>query len=443
MTLRLRVALLGMAVVLVVLCCFSVSLFGLLSRGIGADRDAQLAERADAAATSLAAADATALRPTRVPAPVDPATSVEVFVMVLDADGTAIVSTGEIGGAPPQLPASVLAAAAADGGPVTVTASGQSLRLAVRAWQRPDLDRRGFVVAAQSGRKTVQDVGGLIFFFVLATLVALVAAAAALWVVTGRAARTLRRTEEMAARMEAALAAQQRFTADASHELRTPLTTLRYNAEFLLQHPDARAPDRQAALRDIAGESERMGRLVEQLLTLARADAGAHLLRSDPVNLADAAAEVCRQAATLHPTRRIDFAGTPARPVEGDADALRQLLWILVDNAVKFTADGGTVWVTVTQRGAAVQVHVADDGVGVPDGEAQRIFARFHRVDAARSGGGGAGLGLAIADWIVREHGGHIVVANNDRGGATFTVELPGTDATVSLPAAPGAPIKD
>jgi signal transduction histidine kinase len=152
------------------------------------------------------------------------------------------------------------------------------------------------------------------------------------------------------------------------------------------------------------------------------------------VNLTDAAAEVCRQAAAQHPTRKIEFAGTPARPVDGDADALRQLLWILMDNAVKFTVDGGTVWVTVTQRGPAVQVHVADDGVGVPPGEAQRIFDRFHRVDAARSGGGGAGLGLAIADWIVREHRGHIVVANNDRGGATFTVELPGTETTVTLP---------
>jgi signal transduction histidine kinase len=294
-------------------------------------------------------------------------------------------------------------------------------------------------MAAQSGRKTMQDIGGLIFFFVLATLVAIVAAAAALWVVTGRAAKTLKRTEEMAARVEAALAAQQRFTADASHELRTPLTTLRYNAEFLLQHPDARPDDREAALRDIAGESERMGRLVEQLLTLARADAGAHLLRSEPVNLADVAAEVCRQAAAQHPTRKIEFAGTPARPVEGDADSLRQLLWILLDNAVKFTAAGGTVWVTVTQRGPAVQVHVADDGVGVPAAEAQRIFDRFHRVDAARTGGGGAGLGLAIADWIVREHGGHIVVANNDRGGATFTVELPGTETTVVLGPTPSS----
>ena len=183
---------------------------------------------------------------------------------------------------------------------------------------------------------------------------------------------------------------------------------------------------------------------VENLLTLARADGGVRLHRV-PVDLADLAETVCRQAAALHPTREIGFAGTPARAVAGDADMLRQLLWILVDNAVKYTRPGGRVWVAVTQRGATVVLTVADDGVGLPPGAAQRIFDRFYRADPSRSGGG-TGLGLAIASWIVGEHGGTVVAANNDRGGATFSVELPAAprpdEPTVTIPAPvpPGLP---
>jgi signal transduction histidine kinase len=110
--------------------------------------------------------------------------------------------------------------------------------------------------------------------------------------------------------------------------------------------------------------------------------------------------------------------------VLGDRDALAQLMWILVDNAVKYSADGGNIWIAVTQRGDRGQLHVTDDGVGIPPGDERRIFARFYRGDAARSGGG-AGLGLSIAAWIVGMHGGSIVAANNARGGASFVADLP------------------
>src|SRR6185369_11416210 len=157
----------------------------------------------------------------------------------------------------------------------------------------------------------------------------------------------------------------QRFTADASHALRTPLTTIRNNAEFLRQHPDAAEDDRTSALGDIAGESVRLSRLIENLLTLARADGGVQLHRS-PVDIGPLAETVCRQASALHPSRSIGFAGTPARAVAGDQDMLTQLLWILLDNAIKFTADDGQLWVAVTQRGATVLLTVADDGAGLP-----------------------------------------------------------------------------
>jgi signal transduction histidine kinase len=324
----------------------------------------------------------------------------------------------------------------------------------------------GYVVAAQTSRKTDQDRAGLVVLFAIAAVVTFIAAAAAVWVAVGRALRPLLqlavladdigrsqdltrrlpqpstqdavgrlarsfntmmdRLAEAYGRLSTALQTQQRFTADASHELRTPLTTIRNNAEFLLQHPAAREEDRTAALADIAGESRRLSRLVENLLTLARADGGVTVGR-EPVELASVAGDVCRQVGALHPERRIDFTATPARAVIGDADLLTQLLWILLDNAVRFTGRteaAGQIWVTVTQRGERVQLTVADDGTGLPGGSEERIFERFYRVDESRSGGG-AGLGLAIAAWIVREHGGEIVAANNDRGGATFSVDLP------------------
>jgi hypothetical protein len=142
MSLRWRVSLLGMGVVVLVLCCFSASLFALMSRGIGADRDKQLQERADAAVVSMAAAGADALSPFVVLAPVDAGTSVDIFLMVTDEDGVVAFSTGEVAGAPPKIPVSTLASAARDGDAVTVVASGQSLRVAVRPWKRTDPDRR-------------------------------------------------------------------------------------------------------------------------------------------------------------------------------------------------------------------------------------------------------------------------------------------------------------
>jgi signal transduction histidine kinase len=480
MSIRARVTLVGVGIVTLVICCLSASLYALIANGLGADRDKQLAARADEAVAELAAAARDDFEPGRVLAPVDPRSSMDVFVIVLDGAGAVLSSTGAVDGAVPAVPASARADAdrvgqAAVSVPLAGGAPGETLRMQVRPWARSDLGLRGYVVAAQTSRRVEQDRAGLLALFVISGLVTFVAAAIAVWVAAGRALRPLRqmavmadevgrshdlgrrlpavatrdavgrlttsfnammdRLQEAYARVANALVAQQRFTADASHELRTPLTTIRNNAEFLLQHPDAREEDRAAALRDIAGESVRLSRLIENLLILARADGGVQL-RRQPVNLAEVAEAVCRQASGVHPDRQFQFAGTPARPVLGDEDVLRQLVWILLDNAVKFTMDGGRVWVAVTQRGGTVQLTVADNGVGIPAGAERHIFDRFYRADPARSGTG-AGLGLAIAAWIVREHGGHIVAGTNDQGGATFSVDLPGAplpnDPTMDL----------
>ena len=468
MSIRTRITVVGVGIVMVVICCLSSTLFALISRGLDTDRDTALSARAIELAAGMAGADATAFTPATVLAQIDPRSSVDIFTMVLAADGTPLQSTGQIDGQPVPIPPETLAAARREGAaaasiPVAGGQPDEAVRVQVRPWFRPDLGLSGYVVAGQTSRKVSQDRAGLVVLFGVSGLITFVAAAIAVWVATGRALRPLRqmatladevgqsedlgrrlpaqskqddvgrlsqsfnammdRLQEAYGRVATALAAQQRFTADASHELRTPLTTIRNNAEFLLQHPQARNADRNEALRDIAGESVRMSRLIENLLTLARADGGVQL-RREPVDLATMAEPVCRQASALHPTRRIGFAATPARSVAGDADLLTQLLWILLDNAVKFTGEDGQIWVAVTQRGSTVQLTVADNGSGLPPGSELRIFDRFYRADPSRSGAG-AGLGLAIAEWIVREHGGEVVAANNDRGGATFSVELP------------------
>jgi signal transduction histidine kinase len=233
----------------------------------------------------------------------------------------------------------------------------------------------------------------------------------------------LRQLEDAYHRLQSALVAQRRFVADASHELRTPLTTIRGNVGLLLKRDDITAGDRVAALNDIAGESERMSRMVQDLLTLARADAGYHLDKT-LIDLLPIVQEVSRQAQTLQPSRRIElYDGVPA-PMHGNSDAIKQLLWILVDNAFKHTREDGRIELRLENGNRAVRLAVADDGPGIPSEDLERIFERFYQSDAARSGEG-TGLGLAIARWIAQEHGGRVYAANNPRGGAAFTVEFP------------------
>jgi len=464
MSIRSRITLFGIGVVAAGLVVFCVGIFVLLAAGVRNTQDQALTERARQAVASLVAADSLTAATGPTLAPIDARVSTDVFVVVLGPQGTVLAGTGVVDGKVPAITPGLLAAADAAGSArgTVEPASGVTLRVHVRPWRRAD-GTRGYVVAAQTTRRVDADRRGVAALVIISGFIAFCAATAAIWLVTGRALRPLRQLAELAdeigrahdlgrrlppvatrdalgrlttsfnammARLQEAyrrqgdnLAAQQQFTADASHELRTPLTTIRNNAGFLLHHPDAGEDDRQAALRDIAGESERMSRLVDNLLTLARADAGQQLTRV-PVDLAALAEEVVRKARTLHPDREIHCTATPTPEIAGDPDVLAQLLWILLDNAVKHTSAGGNVWVAVTQRGELAQLHVSDDGCGIPPGDTQRIFQRFYRADAARSGPG-AGLGLSIAAWIVRVHGGHILAANNARGGASFVAELP------------------
>jgi len=386
--------------------------------------------------------------------------SSEPLVEVFDPQGTPIYWTETVKGLAPQLPASTLQSATADRAvPFNATPiNGPTMRLYVRS-----VGPSGFVLVVGQPLFGIQgQLDALRWFLIAGTFLSLVGAAAASWLVAGRALRPLdamantaedigrtqdlsrppdsgtndevgrlqhsfnqmlRQLEDAYQRLRSALIAQRRFVADASHELRTPLTTIRGNIGLLLKREDITSEDRVAALNDIAGESERMSRMVQDLLTLARADAGYHLEKA-PVDLRPIVQDVSRQAQTLQPTRRIDLLdGVPAT-VEGNADAIKQLLWILIDNAFKHTHEDGHIEVRLLRNGESAALTVSDDGPGIPAGDLERIFERFYQSDTARSGEG-TGLGLAIARWIAREHGGRVYAANNPSGGAAFTVELP------------------
>ncbi|MGI8476202.1 MAG: HAMP domain-containing sensor histidine kinase [Thermomicrobiales bacterium] len=350
----------------------------------------------------------------------------------------------------------------------TTPPNGVALRVSVLPWTRPDLGLSGYLVTGQPTSWVERQVRGFRTLLLLSSALILLAAFIASWSAAGRALRPLktmahatdeigatrdlgrrlpvvRRKDElgrlttsfngMLERLQGAqsdlveaLATQRRFVADASHELRTPLTTIRANAGFLLARPDVEPHDREAALQNIAAESDRMGRLVEDLLTLARADAGQRLERG-PLDLRPLVHNLVRQAQRLHSSRDVRLA-EPEEPgpivVEANDDALRQLLWILIDNAVKQTQRGGRIEIRLAEARGCAALDVRDDGPGIPAQDRERIFERFHQADRARTASG-AGLGLAIARWIVDQHGGRIAARDNggaDRG-ATFTVELP------------------
>ncbi|MCI0432255.1 MAG: HAMP domain-containing histidine kinase [Gemmatimonadetes bacterium] len=232
----------------------------------------------------------------------------------------------------------------------------------------------------------------------------------------------------MLARIDAAFEAQRRFTADASHELRSPLTAMRGELELARRRPRD-AAEYERVIDSAIEEAARLSRVAEDLLTLARSDAGAIRLRpvaTDLLLLARQAVDRVGIAASHHPVR-IAVSGAADALADVDEDLVLQLLWNLVANAVKFTTAGGDVAVSVATEGEAVVVRVADSGTGIPEEALDRIFDRFYRVDVARTASSlqpGTGLGLAIVRAIAELHGATLSVRNRRGGGAEFTVRF-------------------
>ncbi len=232
----------------------------------------------------------------------------------------------------------------------------------------------------------------------------------------------------MLASLETAYQSQQRFVSDASHELRAPLTAIQGNLELLRSHHDLAQTDRDEALREAARETQRLGRLVADLLALARADAGVSV-RQEPVELDALVLEVFRTARQLGPAHQLRL--DPFEPVRtcGDADRLRQLVLILVDNALKYTPAGGVVRIGLAAEAQGACITVADSGSGIAAADLPHVFERFYRADPGRSRDpGGTGLGLAIARWIVEQHSGTITIQSRQEYGTIATVWLPALD---------------
>jgi len=445
MSIRVRLALFGAAVVALTLLLFGTLIYALLAHSATTNQDASLRDRAQQAVSQLNATPG--LTPRDPIAPADLRSSTEIFVEVFDRQWSLVYSTGVLNGSAPPIEPRLRTAASQVFGGAYDTESG--LRLYAVSFNG------GFVVAGQSMRVPQSNLSGVVGFLVISAVPTLLAALAASWLVAGRALRPLKqvaaeadeigRTRDLGRRLPAlrsqdevarlsssfnrmlgrlqdAFESQRRFVADASHELRTPLTTIQGNAGLLAHGPTIAEPVRRAAADDIAEESARMGRLVDRMLTLARADSGLQLELA-PIDLAPLVTEVTRQAAAVHPEPRLEVETAPAT-IAGDGDSIRQLLWILLDNARRYAKQRVDVRLAVDDGWA--RLTVADDGPGIDAADRERVFERFFKSDASRAAGGeGAGLGLSIARWITDQHRGRILAGQGAAGGAALYVDLP------------------
>jgi two-component system, OmpR family, sensor kinase len=247
----------------------------------------------------------------------------------------------------------------------------------------------------------------------------------------------LRSLDEARSETEQAMQRQREFVADASHELRTPLTSILANLELLQASLEERGDDEDhAAVGSALRSSQRMSRLVSDLLLLARADAGRTSARRE-CDLAEIAAGAVAEVRPVATDHRMTLDADGAVPVEGNPDELHRMVLNLLDNAVRHTPEGTEVRVEVGREDGRAVLEVTDDGPGIPAGLEDQVFARFVRGTgpADRAGGDGTGLGLAIVDAVATSHGGDAEAGASRQGGARFTVHLPAVDAGSPKPA--------
>ncbi|GGF85008.1 sensor histidine kinase [Paenibacillus aceti] len=254
----------------------------------------------------------------------------------------------------------------------------------------------------------------------------------------GTVNRMLERTEGFYNELDEAYLTQRRFVSDASHELRTPLTTIRGNVDLLqkmwgqdgekrveLDEEQKRVYTLEA-ITDIADESRRMSRLVNDLLSLARADAGKTIAK-EPLALSPLIEEVIRRAQFLPRNAawlQGDLEAVKGVAIMGNKDYLQQLLFIFIENAFKYTPEG-SVTIDAARQGEQIGIRISDTGIGMDKDEVPHIFERFYRADPSRGEIQGVGLGLSIAKWIIDEHDGSVEVVTKQGEGTTFIIWLP------------------
>jgi two-component system, OmpR family, sensor kinase len=380
-------------------------------------------------------------------------------VVVLDPAGAVLADSAPPTAPPPSLSAADLALVEEHGRLLReVGEDSDVVLLTVVPITAPTGEGLGYVVWADSTRplqQTLATVSGALLIggtlvIALALAIGLVLARRALAPVADvtDTARAISLSGDFAARVEGAQQADevgelavafnemlqalehnhqalQRFLGDASHQLRTPLTTIRASIDLAGRRPDLPLEEREAILADARDEAERMARLVSDLLSLARAEAGARLEYA-PVELDAVLVESVRRARQAATHVRMSVTAVEPAVIDGDSDRLRELIGILLDNAARYTPAGGSVVATLAVRNGEAVVRIEDTGIGVDEQNAERLFERFYRGTQARQmTPSGTGLGLAIARWIVEAHAGTIELSRREPAGTVASVSLP------------------
>jgi signal transduction histidine kinase len=236
----------------------------------------------------------------------------------------------------------------------------------------------------------------------------------------------------MSAELEGVERLRRDLVANVSHELKTPISALRAHLENLLDGIEEPNPE---TLQVMLAQSERLGRLVDEVLDLSRLESGDVPLERCPVPLEPLVSEVLSEIDVVVRDRHVDVdSSLPADlpPALADRNRVHQVLFNLLDNAVRFTPEGGHVAVSASQHNGSVEVRVTDTGVGIPEEHLPRLFERFYRVDSARSrDDGGTGIGLAIARSVIEAHGGRIWAESEPGRGSVFVFELPVASTTI------------
>jgi signal transduction histidine kinase len=341
-----------------------------------------------------------------------------IFVLPLNADGQLLFNPNPFA---PPLPANAPAAAAAlaQGSDWRTVRSKTGTRVRLLTYR---LAVSGGPAVLQVGR-ALADQDRLLNQLLLGLLslggISAVLLGAASWWLAGRSLAPAQQAWER----------QQAFVANASHELRTPLTLLRASAEVAqrgLPEPD----DRRLLLADVLQETDHMSRLVDDLLLLSRLDAGRLMLERKAIALPELLADVQRQMGRLADERHVQLTVAEASGAAwGDPTRVRQVLLILLDNALRHTPAGGSIRLAAQPQGRHALIRVADTGAGIAPEHLSRVFERFYRADSARSSeGGGSGLGLAIARALVEAQHGHIRIESRVGQGTCVEVGLPGAE---------------